>query len=137
MGLTRQRAFERYEAIRGRLPPARRCGAARSAADLGALTDAYDVFVFDGFGVLNVGHAAVPGAVRRVAALRAAGKRLFVLTNAARFNTLETQAKLTDLGFDFSFDEIVSSRAVCEAWLREQDEVACWGAAVPRRLRHR
>ena len=48
-----------------------------------AVADRCDSFLLDAFGVLNVGETAIPGAVASMAALRAQGKRLCVLTNAA------------------------------------------------------
>ena len=123
-------AFQRYEAVRGRLPVVPRAGAVRAASDIGALTDLFDVFVFDAFGVLNVGETAIPGAVARVAALRGAGKRIFVLTNGATFTAAENHDKFAKLGFDFTDDEIVSSRSVCESQLGAYNGIALWGVAA-------
>ncbi|SEO97562.1 HAD-superfamily class IIA hydrolase, TIGR01459 [Salinihabitans flavidus] len=109
--------FARYEAIRPRLPVAGPGGEARLARNLDAITDAYDVFVFDAYGVLNTGTRPIPGARERIAALRAADKTVFVLTNAAGHDAIGTQRKFRALGFDFSPAEILSSRAVCETQL--------------------
>jgi hypothetical protein len=83
-------ACRRYEEIRHRLPSARFPAATRERDNLGDLLGDIDVFVLDGYGVLNVGTGAVPGAVARMAALRAAGKRLFVLTNGATYPHAQT-----------------------------------------------
>ena len=45
--------------------------------------DAVRAFVPDGLGVLNVGAGPIEGAVERVARMRAAGKRVIMLTSAA------------------------------------------------------
>lgn len=124
-------AFDRYEAIRHRLPKAGAPGAATQIADLGVVSAQYDAFVFDAYGVLNVGERPVTGARRRVDALREAGKRVLVLTNAASFNRVETQEKFKKLGFAFGEDEIISSRAVCEQHLSAVPGVATWGVAAP------
>lgn len=110
-------AFDRYETIRPRLPSAPFPGRADRVATLADTFDRFDAFVLDGFGVLNVGSRAVDGAAERVAAMRAAGKSVVVLTNAATQPAAESVAKYRDLGFDFSADEIVSSRAVALAAL--------------------
>lgn len=126
--MTPAQAFARYEAIRPRLPAGGPQGAARKIADLGDVTDRFDAFVFDAYGVLNVGDRPVAGARQRIDALRAAGKRVLVLTNAASFTREQTSAKFDRLGFDFSTDEIISSREVCEQGLVEN---GTWGVMAP------
>jgi HAD superfamily hydrolase (TIGR01450 family) len=103
-------ACRRYEEIRHRLPGARFPAATREAGNLGDLLDEIDVFVLDGYGVLNVGTGAVPGAVARIAQLRAAGKRLFVLTNGATYPHAQTVQRYARLGYDFAPTEVISSR---------------------------
>jgi len=124
-------ALERYEEIRDRLPDAAFPTTPRSAPNLGAVSDNYDAFIFDSFGVLNVGDAAIETAVRRVQALRAAGKRVFVLTNAASVPIARTQDKYEALGFDFAADEIVSSRAVVADALTGYSTSLRWAAIGP------
>lgn len=51
---------------------------------LAALAGAYDGFVIDMWGVLHDGLAVYPGALDTLAALKAAGKRTLLLTNAPR-----------------------------------------------------
>jgi HAD superfamily hydrolase (TIGR01450 family) len=103
-------ACRRYEEIRHRLPGARFPAVMCERDNLGDLLGDIDVFVLDGYGVLNVGTGAVPGAVARMAELRAAGKRLFVLTNGATYPHAQTVQRYVRLGFDFSAAEVVSSR---------------------------
>ncbi|MEM1343425.1 MAG: HAD-IIA family hydrolase [Pseudomonadota bacterium] len=120
-------AFARYEAVRARLPQATFASGSRHAGSLADLAEAFDVFVLDAFGVLNVGERAIPGAVARMAALRAAGKRLIVLTNSATYSRTAALAKYRALGFDFSAEEVVSSRDVAAAALAGRDGL--WAAA--------
>lgn len=103
-------AFAAYEHVRRFLPPARFPQRAVHAADLGALADRFDVFVFDAFGVLNVGDTPIPGAVARVNALRALGKACVVVTNAASYDPEASLAKFRRLGFDFPHRDIATSR---------------------------
>lgn len=121
-------AFRRYEAVRPRLPKARFPAASRHLADLGAVADDVDGFILDAFGVLNVGETAIPGAVARMADLRARGKRLVVLTNAASYTRDQILSKYHRLGFDFSGDEVVSSRDVAVARLEALAPDATWAA---------
>ena len=103
-------AFDRYESVRPRLPLATFPATSLHARDLSDVADRYDAFILDAFGVLNVGTTPIPGAVARMAQLRAMGKRLIVLTNAASYTRAEALAKYRALGFDFTADEVVSSR---------------------------
>ncbi|KPQ06636.1 MAG: putative sugar phosphatases of the HAD superfamily [Rhodobacteraceae bacterium HLUCCA12] len=113
-------AFDRYEALRSRLPQAAFSGTPRKVEDLSAVFDRYDGFVLDAFGVLNVGETAIPGAVERIAQMRAAGKRVVVLTNGASYPRASALAKYARLGFDFTPDEVVASRDLAAAALAGQ-----------------
>ncbi|MCH8953061.1 MAG: HAD hydrolase-like protein [Proteobacteria bacterium] len=119
----------RYEEIRARLPMARFPATSRRIGNLGDLSGEIDVFVLDGYGVLNVGTRVVPGAPERVAALRAAGKRLFVLTNGASYPAARTLLRYRRLGFDFTAGEVVSSRDALARALAGRQELR-WGFAA-------
>ncbi|OYU16765.1 MAG: hypothetical protein CFE34_19270 [Rhodobacteraceae bacterium PARR1] len=121
-------AFARYESVRARLPQMPRQGDGLVLPDLSAVADHVDGFLLDAFGVLNVGGTAIPGAVARIAALRAAGKRLCVLTNAASYTRAGAVAKYRRLGFDFTADEVVTSREVAAARLAAILPGGLWGA---------
>jgi HAD superfamily hydrolase (TIGR01450 family) len=123
-------AFARYEAVRSRLPVARFGRAPRRAETLDDLAAHYDGFVFDAFGVLNVGDTPIPGAVERIAGLRRRGKRMVVLTNAASYTRAEALAKYRRLGFDFGPGEVVSSRDVAAARLERIAPGALWAAVT-------
>ena len=121
-------AFLRYEAVRGRLPAARFPAAPIFARDLSEVAERWDGFVLDAFGVLNVGETPIPGAVARMAELRARGKALCVLTNAASYPKTEALRKYRKLGFDFSDHEVVSSRDVAAARIGALMPGAHWAA---------
>lgn len=122
-----------YEAIRDRLPVAVFPDRSRRMETLEGVLDAYDVFLFDAFGVLNVGESAIPGAAQRIAELRAAGKRLLVVSNAASVPAGALLAKYRRLGFQFGLDEIVTSRHALLAAL-EAGSTGC-AATPPTRAR--
>ncbi|MDZ4095350.1 MAG: TIGR01459 family HAD-type hydrolase [Paracoccaceae bacterium] len=122
-------AFARYEAVRPRLPMARFAKTSVRARDLSEVADRYDAFVLDAFGVLNVGDTPIPGAVARMAELRARGKRWVVLTNAASYTRADALVKYRRLGFDFTAKEVVSSRDVAVARLAAIAPGALWAAA--------
>lgn len=128
--LSASEAFEAYEAVRHRLPPATASEQPyRHAETLSELANAYDVFLLDAFGVLNIGEHAIPGTADRVQQLRSMGKRVLVVSNAASVPTHALQQKYHRLGYDFDLDDIVTSRATMIADLKTRAAKA-WGAMV-------
>lgn len=121
-------AFCRYEAVRGRLPAARFAARSGVADTLAGVVDHYDAFILDAFGVLNVGETPIAGAVARMRQLRAMGKKLIVLTNAASYPRAVALEKYARLGFDFSEDEVVSSRDAAVSRLPVLPDGGVWGA---------
>lgn len=121
-------AFARYEAIRHRLPSAVYPARSLHLHSLEEVADHVDGFLLDAFGVLNVGETPIPGAVARLKSLRARGKRLAVLTNAASYTRDQLLAKYHRLGFDFTADEVVASRDVAVARLETIAPGATWAA---------
>jgi len=123
-----QQAFDRYEAIRHRMPSAVFPKETQNCAGLLDIADQFDAFLLDSFGVLNVGETAIPGAVDCLCRLREMGKRLIVLTNAASYTREVAVARYHKLGFDFSPQEVVSSRDVAVARLADILPRGSWGA---------
>lgn len=126
--ITTDWAFDRYEAIRPRLPKARYPEISKHAANLAELAGHFDAFVLDAFGVLNRGEDPIPGAPERMHELREMGKKLIVLTNAASYTRTELLAKYHRLGFDFESSEVVSSREVALASLPDLPDGKPWAA---------
>ena len=121
-------AYRQLEDIRYRLPTYRPHNRAPQHADnILAIADDFDVFWFDAFGVLNVGPVAIDGAVQAVAALRAQGKRVFVLSNAASVGKPHMVERFAGLGYDFSAEEIVTSRDAVLAMLADYPRDMIWG----------
>jgi len=110
-------AFAQYENVRKRLPLSEATGACVRVSNLGALADDFDVFLFDAYGVLNVGNTPIAGAPARVAALQAMGKRTLVLTNGASFPASDRLPTYKKYGFDFRPEDVISSRDVLAAHL--------------------
>jgi len=103
-------AFNEYESIRHRLPAGRAGQRSLRVENLDAIADHFDVFLLDAFGVLNIGETAIPGVVERVDRLRARGKQVLVVTNAAGYPSSVLQARYKRLGYSFATDDVVSSR---------------------------
>ena len=128
--LTVGEAFARYEAVRPRLPQVVAVPPSRSAAGLLDIAAQYDGFLFDSFGVLNVGDTAIAGAADCLMALRALGKPFCVLTNAASYTAAAALLKYRRMGLDVRLDEIISSRDVTFAHLDDLAPGRNW-AAIP------
>ncbi len=73
------------------------------------LTDTYDLAMLDLDGVVYVGQAAVPGAARHVAAVRASGMRTTFVTNNAARPPEAVAAHLTELGVAAATADVVTS----------------------------
>lgn len=121
-------AFSRYEAIRPRLPQTAAPGVGRPAKGLLDTLEFYDGYLFDSFGVLNVGDSAIAGAADCLQALRRCDKPFCILTNAASYTSAEAFHKYARLGLDARADEIVSSRDVLFRHLALQYPGRSWGA---------
>ncbi|MDB9851347.1 HAD hydrolase-like protein [Amylibacter sp.] len=108
--LTTQSIFDRYEEIRPRMPKAK---TPKEYQDIDSLLDIAEkgtTFVFDAFGVLNVGETLIAGADKRLAQLRELGCNIRILTNAASYDHNGAVNKFNRLGLSVSGDEIITSR---------------------------
>jgi len=128
--LSAEQAFQHYEHVRARLPEAQFVNECRTAGGLAEIAGQYDVFVFDAYGVLNVGYTPIATASECVGELRELGKRVFVLTNGASYSAVASVKKFKTLGFDFTGDEIVSSRLATERVLADYGDEILWGAVA-------
>lgn len=114
MGATE--ALAAYEAVRHRLPkvvPTAR--APRRAVSLADISEQFDLFFLDAFGVLNIGETAIPGVKERIDALMRAGKRVIVVSNAAGFPHERLMEKYARLGYGFAPEDVITSRATLMA----------------------
>lgn len=107
---TVQDIFDRYQSIRERLPTATFAQSSRVIGSLMDIADEIDAFVFDAFGVLNVGETPIPGAAARLDALRARGCEIRVLSNAASYKHEDAVEKFKRLGIALDAEEISTSR---------------------------
>lgn len=125
-------AFDAYEAVRHRLPSVEVAnGGYQRAETLAEIADRFDVFLLDAFGVLNIGEAAIPGTPECVKALKAAGKRVLVVSNAAGFPHSALLEKYARLGYEFAPDEVVTSRVTLLEGLNGRQDMH-WGLMATR-----
>ncbi|XAT57183.1 HAD-IIA family hydrolase [Rhodobacteraceae bacterium IMCC1335] len=126
--ITFHAAFDRYEAIRDRLPSVVVQQASRQATCLDEMVDYYEGFLLDSFGVLNVGNSAIEGAARVLEDLRLRHIPFRILTNAASYTSQDAFHKYKHLGLDIRRDEIISSRDTLFANLSEYSQISQWAA---------
>lgn len=124
-------AIDRYCEVRHRMPDAVHPEGTEYVKDLSELVNEFDLFVLDGFGVLNVGASPVDGAADRIKQLRAAGRTVVVLTNGATSPAQKSVDKYA--GWDMAFDDVtlVSSRDALIQGLEEyKHDKLQWGVAA-------
>lgn len=102
--------FNRYEAVRHRLPSAAFLTRSTEIGSLHEISARADAFVFDAYGVLNIGEKAIPGASERLDQLRAHGCEIRILSNAASYNHAGAVAKFRKLQMRIEDNEIITSR---------------------------
>ena len=117
--LSATRILDMYQALRPSLPQANFPSHYLRHHTLGDISDNYDAFFFDAFGVLNLGERAIPLAVERIAQLKAAGKFVCIVSNAASVTIESLYKKYSGLGFAFTPEEIISSRQAMLAYLSQ------------------
>ena len=114
--MTAAQALAEYQRLRPRLPACPEGTVAPAASRFLDIASAYDLILFDAYGVLNVGETAIDGAAGTIAALRDMGKSVMVVSNSAAYPKTHMMARYARLGFDFAPHEVVTSR---EALLAE------------------
>ena len=102
--------FQKYESLRSRLPYFNTPTTTIEINSMLEIVNEIDVFVFDAFGVLNIGEELIPGADLALKTLRNMDKQVRVLTNAASYDKSGAEKKFLDLGLYFSREEIITSR---------------------------
>ncbi len=102
--------FDRYQQVKERTPQTNTESVVRDIDSLRDIADEISAFVFDAFGVLNVGNTLIEGADERLQELRAKGAQIRILTNAASYDHSGSVAKFKALGLALNDEEIITSR---------------------------
>jgi len=124
-------ACNRYNAIASRLVSASFPDSSRHIENLASIRNEIDVYVLDGYGVLNIGPDAIPGAVQRVHQLQDSGATVLVLTNGASLPAEQTLQKYLSLGLPLTAEQIVSSRDGLIVRLQSASPQSRWGVMAP------
>lgn len=127
-------AFRQYEQIRRWLPdglPAAQQPRPQVLENLAPLTDQFQVFVFDAFGVLNAGPRAFVTAIERFRELQRLGREVLILSNAATASHPRLVEKYLRMGFEITPDQLISSRWLLEQSLASRPRQGTWGVIAP------
>lgn len=127
-------AFRQYQQIRRWLPnglPPEQQPQPQLLENLAPLTDQFQAFVFDAFGVLNAGPRAFPAAVERFRTLQQTGRQIQILSNAATASHPRLVEKYRRMGFDITPDQLISSRWLLEQSLASRPREGTWGVIAP------
>ena len=106
----------------------------RHIAHFADLAAGYDNLILDLWGVIHDGVRPYPGAPECLAALRRAGKRIVLLSNAPR-RAEPVRAQLRGMGLDDTlYDGVMTSGEATHLMLRDRPDP--WYAALGQRLYH-
>ena len=124
--------LQAYEAERALWPALPRLGHREQVvAGLDALRGHYDAFLFDAFGVLNVGQRAIAGSAEALATLRRAGVPFRIVSNAASISKPALVARYRAMGFDLSVADWITSRDVTAEALHACPGHWRWAVVAP------
>ncbi len=85
--------------------------------NLSDILDEFDVLFLDAFGVINVGEQLIPRIIETLNIARDKGICVIILTNGATYCSEKKINQFYNLGLEFSYDEIISSRDATERFL--------------------
>jgi HAD superfamily hydrolase (TIGR01459 family) len=106
----------------------------RMMESVAELAESHDGYVLDIWGVIHDGQKPYPGVPEALAAMRARGKRIVLLSNAPR-RAWTVEKQLVGMGLDKGlWDGIVTSGEV--AWTLLRDRTHPWFAKLGRRAFH-
>ena len=109
MPMDAARAVAVYETIRHRKPSGRN-GRAERHSSLCDIVEQFDALLLDGYGVLNIGDGAVPGAAALVDRAVDTGIAVVVLSNGASRPSSFSAEKYRGFGLSVGDGQVVSSR---------------------------
>jgi len=85
--------------------------------NLSNILDEFDVLFLDAFGIINIGEKLTPRIIETLNVARDKGICVIILTNGATYCSEKKINQFYNLGLEFSYDEIISSRDVTERFL--------------------
>ena len=113
-----QQVISLYENFKKILPHSRKYSKdIKVRKNLSNILDEFDVLFLDAFGIINIGDKLIPRIIETLNVARDKGICLIILTNGATYCSEKKINQFYNLGLEFSYDEIISSRDVTERFL--------------------
>ncbi len=116
--------YRRWEHRMPAKPPPRE---AARVSGLAEILDGFDIVILDNFGVLSLGGPAIPEGAAALAAIRAMGKPLRILTNDGAKGIDAMLAGHRGRGYTFSADEIIPGYRLLQDALKRFPHPRPWG----------
>ena len=115
--ITVDKIIKYYESQRSFMPKILKNGLMDRASCLNDLIDEYDAFVFDSFGVLNIGSSVIPSAASVLNKIKSSGKLVYVLTNGATYPTSKKFSLFKSWNLPLEEQHVISSRDLLKDFL--------------------
>ena len=115
-----------YESNRSILPKSSRMGKLKVANSIAEISENFDAFIFDSYGVLNTGSLLIKNVKKALIELKEKGKIIIVLTNGASYPTSNKVALFQSWCLPFENEEVISSRDLLKDYLKNQGQIN-WG----------
>ena len=115
-----------YESNRSIFPKPSRMGKLKFANSISEISEKFDAFIFDSYGVLNTGSLLIKNVKDALIELKEKGKIIIVLTNGASYPTSNKVSLFNSWCLPFENEEVISSRDLLKDYLKNQDQIK-WG----------
>ena len=116
-----------YEEQRNEMPTIAKKSITKHYLSLNAIIDKYDYFLFDAYGVLNLGTNPINGALEILSEIKSQNKSFLILTNGATYPTSKKFEIFKKWNFPIQNDEIISSRDALKSFLSVSEKNNFWG----------
>ena len=124
--LTIEEIINLYELKKSIFPSPLRNGGLNKANSINEISDKFDAFIFDSFGVLNIGGDLISHVPNVLNELKRKGKIITVLTNGASYPTSKKVKTFNKWKLPFNSKEVISSRDLLKKYLKNEKNII-WG----------
>ena len=115
-----------YELKTSTFPLPKRKGKMEKAKSIDEISDKFDAFIFDSFGVINIGSTLIDNVPSALNKLKRKEKVIIVLTNGASYPTSKKVETFSNWKLPFNSSEVISSRDLLKNHLKNEKKIT-WG----------
>ena len=116
-----------YEDQRNEMPISSKRPNTQNFFSLNTVIDKYEYFLFDAYGVLNLGNNPINGAREILSKIKSQNKSFLILTNGATYPTSKKLETFKKWNFPIQNEEIISSRDALKSFLSVNNKNNYWG----------